>query len=135
MSKLTDRVSYLRGLADGLHLNPEKDANRMIMEIINALDEFAEAADAQSEALEALGDYVESVDFDLAELEESLSDDEEEDGEEPDIDPEEIITYECPHCGHELQFRAADVDFDADCLCPACGKEVFPQLSEDEDGD
>ena len=132
MSKLTDRVSYLRGLADGLHLNPEKDSSRMIMEIISALDEFAEAVDAQAESLATLGDYVESVDFDLAELEEAISGDDEEE-EELDVDPDEIITYECPHCGHMLQFRAADVDFDADCLCPECGKEVFPQLSEDED--
>ena len=130
MSKLTDRVSYLRGLADGLHLNPEKDANRMILELIDALDEFAEAMDAQTDALTARGDYVETVDNDLASLEESFLEDEDED-ESEEFDPDELIQYECPHCGHMLELRAEEVDFDKECLCPACGQEVFPQLSED----
>ena len=29
MSKLTDRISYLQGLAEGMKLNTEKDANRL----------------------------------------------------------------------------------------------------------
>ena len=58
-------------------------------------------------------------------------DEDDEDGEDDEDD--ELISYACPSCGHELQFRASDVDFDEDYLCPACGKPVFPELEEDED--
>ena len=52
---------------------------------------------------------------------------EEEDGEFG----EGFIEYECPHCGATVQIDADDVDFDEECLCPECGKELFPELPDD----
>ena len=140
MSKLTDKVSYLKGLAAGMKLNMEKDSNKLILEILNAMGEMAEEMQAMTDAHDELNEYVESIDDDLADLEETLFGDEDEDAvyDEDDEDGEddeddELISYACPSCGHELQFRASDVDFDEDYLCPACGKPVFPELEEDED--
>lgn len=172
MSKLTDRISYLKGLAEGLKLNADKDSNRMILEILDVLQETAQDLSQLTEAHNELNDYVESIDDDLAELEEDLFDDddeyyeddddddddgyefgdaedddkcscgcgghhhddedEDEDDDEGD-DEDEVITYACPHCNHELQFKASDVDFDEDYRCPACGKPVFPELTEDDE--
>lgn len=137
MSKLTDRVSYLRGLAEGMKLNTEKDANKLILEILNVLTDTAEALEAMDDRVSELDSYVESIDDDLADLEDTLfgddlEDDDDEDEDEDDED-DELITYACPHCGHELEFRASDVDFEEDYLCPACGKSVFPELEDDED--
>ena len=135
MSKLTDKVSYLKGLADGMKLNMDKDANKLIMEILGALGEFAEEMQVMSDAHDELNEYVESIDDDLADLEETLFGDEEEDdeddGEEEDDDA--IISYACPECGHEIEFRADDVDLSEDYLCPACGKPIFPEVEEDDE--
>lgn len=135
MSRLTDKVSYLKGLADGMKLNMDKDANKLIMEILGALGEFAEEMQVMSDAHDELNEYVESIDDDLADLEETLFGDEEEDdeddGEEEDDDA--IITYACPECGHEIEFRADDVDLSEDYLCPACGKPIFPEIEEDDE--
>lgn len=131
MSKLTDKVSYLKGLAAGMKLNMEKDSNKLILEILNAMGEMAEEMQAMTDAHDELNEYVESIDDDLADLEETLFGDEDEDAVYDEDD--ELISYACPSCGHELQFRASDVDFDEDYLCPACGKPVFPELEEDED--
>ena len=97
MSKLTDKASYLKGLAAGLKLNMEKDTNQLLLEVLNMLSDIAEEMEAMSDA------------------------------------HDELISYACPHCGHEIEFHASDVDFDEDYLCPACGKPVFPELEEDED--
>lgn len=135
MSRLTDKVSYLKGLADGMKLNLDKDSNKLMMEILDALGDFAEEIESLSDAHEELNEYVESIDDDLADLEETLfgdEDDEDEDGEEDD---DEIITYACPECGHEIEFRASEVDFDEDYLCPACGKPIFPEIPDDETED
>ena len=140
MSKLTDKVSYLKGLADGMKLNMDKDANKLIMELLGALGEFAEEMQVMSDAHDELNEYVESIDDDLADLEETLFSDEEDDdegGEDDGDDGEEedddaIITYACPECGHEIEFRADDVDLSEDYLCPACGKPIFPEIEEDE---
>ena len=102
-----------------------------------------------TEAHNDLNEYVESIDDDLADLEETLfgeedeldgmDEDEDEDDEdeldedeEDDMDDDELISYACPSCDHVIEFRASDVDFDEDFLCPACGKPVFPEVEEDE---
>ena len=138
MSKLTDKVSYLKGLAAGMKLNMDKDANKLLVEVLGVLGEFAEEMQAMTDAHDELSEYVESIDDDLADLEETLFGDEEDD--ECDCDDEdcdccdeddEIISYACPECGYELEFRADDVDFDEDYLCPECQKPIFPELGED----
>ena len=150
MSKMTDRISYLKGMAAGMKLNMEKDSNKLMMEMLAAMGEMAEEMAAMAEAHSDLNDYVESIDDDLADLEETLfgeedeldgmDEDEDEDDEdeldedeEDDMDDDELISYACPSCDHVIEFRASDVDFDEDYLCPACGKPVFPELEEGED--
>ena len=142
MSKLTDRISYLKGMAAGMKLNMDKDNNKLMLEMLTVMGEMAEEMAAMAEKHNDLNEYVESIDDDLAELEETLFGEEEMDGEEVDIDGEDddedefgeddLIVYACPHCGHEIEFHASDVDFDEDCLCPECHKPIFPELSEDE---
>ncbi|MDO5144990.1 MAG: hypothetical protein Q4E72_10395 [bacterium] len=137
MSKLTDRVSYLRGLAEGMKLNTEKDANKLLLEVLAVLSDVAEAIESTDDRVSELDSYVESIDDDLADLEDTLFgddlDDEDDDEDDEDGDSDELISYACPHCGHELEFLASDVDFDEDYLCPVCGKSVFPELEDDED--
>ena len=141
MSKLTDRISFLKGMAAGMKLNMEKDSNKLMLEMLNVMGEMAEEMAAMTEAHNDLNEYVESIDDDLADLEETLFG--EEDGEvdeelvegedgEIEIGEDDLIIYACPHCGHEIEFSASDVDFDEDFLCPACDKPIFPELNEEE---
>ena len=142
MSKLTDRISFLKGMAAGMKLNMDKDANKLMLEMPTVMGEMAEEMAAMTEAHNDLNEYVESIDDDLADLEETLFGEEEMDGEDVDLDGDEddedefgeddLIVYDCPHCGHEIEFRANDVDFDEDYLCPECQKPIFPELNEDE---
>ena len=142
MSKLTDRISYLKGMAAGMKLNMDKDNNKLLLEMLTVMGEMAEEMAAMTEAHNDLNEYVESIDDDLAELEETLFGEEEMDAEDADIDgkdddedefgEDDLIVYACPHCGHEIEFHASDVDFDEDYLCPECQKPIFPELGEDE---
>ena len=144
MSKLTDRISYLKGMAAGMKLNMDKDSNKLMLEMLTVMGEMAEEMAAMTEAHNDLNEYVESIDDDLADLEETLFGDEALDGEDEDIvdgeeeededelDEDDLISYACPHCGHEIEFHASDVDFDEDYLCPECQKPIFPELNEDE---
>ena len=131
MSKLTDRISYLKGLAEGMKLNPDKDSHKLILGILDVLGEVGESFEALAESHGELSDYVESIDEDLADLEADLYDDEDEDAaEDTDGEFESTIEYECPHCGTVINIDPDDVDFDDDSLCPNCGKELFPELPE-----
>ena len=142
MSKLTDRISYLQGLAEGMKLNPEKDSHRLILGILDVLGDVGESFEALAESHGELSDYVESIDEDLADLEADLYDDEDEDAaEDEEEEPfESTIEYECPHCGAMINIDPDDVDFDEETTCPHCGKDLFPELpdgagEEDEDAE
>jgi DNA-directed RNA polymerase subunit RPC12/RpoP len=133
MSRLTDRISFLQGLAEGMKLNPDKDSHRLILGILEVLGEVGESFEALAESHGELSDYVESIDEDLADLEADLYDDENEDvaKKETDDEFEGVIEYECPHCGEKIEIDPDEVDFDEDALCPQCGKELFPELPEE----
>ena len=140
MSKLTDRISYLQGLAEGMKLNPEKDSHRLILGILDVLGDVGESFEALAKSHGELSDYVESIDEDLADLEADLyDDDDEEAAETEDEEPfESTIEYECPHCGTMINIDPDDVDFDEETTCPECGKELFPELpdgAQEEDGE
>ena len=140
MSKLTDRISFLKGMAAGMKLNMDKDANKLMLEMLTVMGEMAEEMAAMAEKHNDLNEYVESIDDDLAELEETLFGEDELGGEDEDLsgdededmDEDDLIEYACPHCGHEIEFRASDVEFDEDFLCPQCQKPIFPEVEEDE---
>ena len=158
MSKLTDKISYLQGLAEGMKLNPEKDSHRLIQGILDVLGEVGDSFEALAESHGELADYVESIDQDLADLEAEIYDDEDEkyagdeddddeddddeddedddeDEDEDDEDDEEldsVLTYECPHCHKEVELDPDELDLEEDHPCPSCGKELFPELPEEE---
>ena len=145
MSKLTDKISYLQGLAAGMKLNPEKDSHKLILGMLDVLGEVGDAYEALAEAHGELSNYVESIDEDLADLEEDIfgdddeeddpeAEDEDDEDEEDDGDPEldgAPILYECPHCHTTVEIDPESVDFDEDALCPSCGKELFPETLEE----
>ena len=135
MSKLTDRISYLQGLAEGMKLNPEKDSHRLILGILDVLGDVGESFEALAESHGELSDYVESIDEDLADLEADLYADEDEDvaTDGDDGEFESTIEYECPHCGAMIRIDPDDVDFDEETACPECGKDLFPELPDGEE--
>ena len=141
MSDLTDRVSYLRGLAEGLRLDDSRPEGTLIGKMLELLDAFAKDNDALHQSLDELNEYVESIDDDLADMEEYLFDDEEEDAYDDDEDEEDedgdeddqVVVYECPHCGNEVTFEIDGFDFEEENLCPSCGKPLFPTDEEEEE--
>ena len=146
MSKLTDKISYLQGLAAGMKLNPEKDSHKLILGMLDVLGEVGDAYEALAEAHGELSNYVESIDEDLADLEEDIYGDDKDPEDDDDNDRKaddgaedngkaeddgSPILYECPHCHTTVEIDPESVDFDEDALCPSCGKELFPETLEE----
>jgi len=154
MSNLTDRVSYLKGLAEGLNL-AESNEGKLIDKILELLNEMAAELEDLRDDHEDLNEYVESIDSDLSEMEDLIygeedecgcghchGDDEDEcgcghhchchDDEDDDDEDEGLVEYTCPHCGEEMTFEVENFDFDEDYLCPACHQPLFPETPEEE---
>lgn len=84
MYELSKRVSYLKGLAEGLGLNEESKEEKILSEIIDILDEMAEVVCDNEAAIEDLEDYIFEVDEDLSYLEDDVYGDDYEDYEDDD---------------------------------------------------
>lgn len=139
MSNISDRVAYLKGLAEGMKLSDETNEGKLLLKMLDALEAMAEEIAALRTDYDELDEYVESIDDDLADMEDYLFDDEDEDeadldDEDEDEDDDQVVTYTCPHCGNEVTFEIDGFDFEEDNLCPSCGKPLFP-TDGDEDAD
>ncbi|MBR2925121.1 MAG: zinc ribbon domain-containing protein [Clostridia bacterium] len=147
MANITERTAYLRGLADGLNLDKEKAENKLLLEMLNVLDELAQHITETDADLDELAEYVEDMDADLADVEEVLFDDEDDcdccdhdcdcedcdcDCDDCDCDCDHELAFSCPNCGKTVMISASDIDFDESPVCSACGEPFFVDV-EDED--
>ena len=115
MSYLTEKMAYIRGLAEGLDIDATTKEGKLLLAIVEALsdtaDEICELEDTQEEMQLQLDD----VDEDLAELEDIFYEDEEDDE----------FSVECPKCGDIIYL---DEETLASCqdsiVCPSCNETI-----------
>ena len=141
MSRMGEKVAYLKGLAEGLGVNAESDQGKLMLAMIDALEAFAEKNAEMEARLSELEQYVEEIDDDVSDLEEALfSDDDDEDDEDDDEDDDDddedmdaLIEYECPHCGTVIFFDEEAFDMEEEHLCPNCHRKVFEEDEQDDE--
>lgn len=136
MSDLSDRAAYLRGLAAGMELSPEKNETKLLLEMLELIADMAKKIGDLDADVGELDEYVESIDNDLSDMEETLFGDEEHDDEEDDDyapDVTQPVSFDCPNCGKPVSLKPEEIDFDQSPLCPSCGKPFFPEIIEGED--
>ena len=89
MDYLFQRVSYLKGLAEGLKIEENKDEGKVLLAIIDTLEDFAETMNGLAEDQEELENYVSFINEDLTDVEEELygvTDDDLDDFEDDDLE-------------------------------------------------
>lgn len=136
MSKMGEKVAYLKGLAEGMRLDAGSDQGKLLLAMIDAMEAFASEHEDTCAQLDELQQYVEEIDSDVSDLEEALfsedEDDEEDEDDGEDDDDEDgdgLIEYECPHCGTVVFFDEEAFDMEEKHLCPNCHRSIF----DDED--
>ena len=125
MSKMSEKVAYLKGLAEGLGVNGDTEQGKLMLAMIDVLDAFAEECKNLDDKVEELEEYVEDIDNDVSDLEEALFSEEDDD--------DALIEYECPHCGTVIFFDEEAFDMEQEHLCPNCNRKVFEEDEEPED--
>ena len=126
MSNLSDRVAYLKGLAEGMEIAEDSKLGKLVLAMIDVLGDTAAEIKRLENKHDELDEYVDSIDEDLAEVEEILFDEEDDEDEDEDED-DELIECECPHCGNTIYFDAESFDLADDHSCPNCGKPLFDE--------
>ena len=126
---ISEKVSYLKGLMEGMNLSADSNEGKLFLAIADVLDEIAlEVEDLTDEVME-LGDGLDVISDDLGDVEDIVYDEDDED------DEEECYATTCPECEEEIFFDDSVLE-DGKVECPNCGAtlEFDPaDLVEDEE--
>ena len=140
---ITEKVAYLKGLADGLDLDkdPSKEG-KLISKIIDILEDIGLAVEDLEEEVEVIGEELEAMSEDLADVEEMVFDEFDDEDDDEDEDDEfdfadlgdDFFEIECPECGEDLVidesiFEVGEID------CPNCGNKFALDLVDEEEDD
>lgn len=124
---ISEKVAYLKGLAEGLNLDTEKSKEgKLISVMIGILEEMGMTLEDLEDNVDTIGEELDAISDDLADVEELVYDEDEDDFDE------DFFEVECPSCG-------ADIDIDEDVLaagvveCPGCGEKFAIDLSDEEE--
>lgn len=132
---ISEKVAYLKGLAEGLAIDTEKSKEgKLISVMIGILEEIGMSIEDLEENAVALGEEIDALSDDLSDVEEVLFEDEEDEcgcGCEDDF-----FETDCPNCGESLVIDAGVLESGA-VQCPSCKEKFAIDLSDDccEDGD
>ena len=125
--EISEKVAYLKGLAEGLALDTETKERKLIAAIIDVLDEMSIRFEDIDDNLVDLEDGLDAVSDDLSEVEEALYEMDDDD-EELDDDAEYFETT-CPVCQEEIVFDEDTLD-SGEIRCPNCGEKLEFDLSD-----
>lgn len=125
MDYLLQRVSYLKGLADGLGIDEKSKEGKLLLEIVEVLEDFADVLEETIDNQIELEEYVNFIDEDLADVEDEIyeSDD--------DYDYDDFDDY----YDYDDDFDFDDFDDhcdDEECCCH-CDEFEFDEDEVDEE--
>ena len=135
---LTERIAYIRGLAEGLKLDENKDEVKVINAIIDLLEDMAYDVTDMEDIVDDVCNQVDEIDEDLSELEEEVYGDYDDCCCDEDFDDDDYY-YEvtCGKCGEEITVDE-DVLLEGEIVCPTCGETLefdFSDLKDEDWGD
>ena len=119
---VTEKVAYLKGLAEGLALDENKPETKIINAMIGVLDELALSVSDLEDGLDLVSEQLAAVDEDLDELEGFVYEDLDDCCcDDCCDDEEEYYDVECPSCG-EVICVDRDILEDGSINCPKCNE-------------
>lgn len=149
MSLIREKYNYLQGLAEGLEIGNKSKEGKLLLGILELLDEVTLSLEELEEYVEDIDDTILDLDEDIAELQEEafgIGDDLfdtydgdlgylYEDDEDEYLD-EELLEYDdfeiyCPSCGAFIPYEESDDVI----VCPECAQEIeiLEEFEEEEE--
>lgn len=141
--EITEKVAYLKGLAEGMELDAGKKEGKLLLAVIDVLEDIALELSDIEDAQEELGEGLDAVSDDLEDVEDLLygedgEDDEDDEYELDDLgEDEDCYATTCPTCDETIYFDESVLE-DGEVVCPNCGEKLefdLESLDETEDGE
>lgn len=124
MENISSRLSYVKGLMEGMNFDETSNEGKIFKALLSVLDEINDSIDDLYDYQDEIAEQVDLIDEDLAAVEEGLLEDD-----ECDCD-EEYYEVECPEC-HEIVCVDEDTLLqNEDIYCPNCKAKIDIDLED-----
>ena len=125
---VSEKVAYLKGLADGLGIKDSTNEGKLMLAVIDVLESMADDLEAVDAHAKDLSDSISDINEDMEYLEDLCIgdiDDDDEGYDEVDVEDDADVpcTGCCGSCGDEQEYEVT---------CPKCG-ETITVFEEDLD--
>lgn len=121
---ISEKVAYIKGLAEGLALDETTKEGKILAAIIDLLDDIAVEIDDIEVGCDDMSEQLDAVDEDLSAVEEVVYDDDEDDDDDCcHCDDDELYEVECPSC-HDIIYLDEDMLEEDGMTCPNCGTSL-----------
>ncbi len=117
---ITEKVSYIKGLADGLTLDENNKQDKILKAIIDLLDDIALSVSDLEDGCAELGEQLDAVDEDLSAVEDLVYGEEDECDCCCDEDDDGLYSVQCPNC-NDVIYLDEDMLGEDSVECPNCG--------------
>lgn len=132
---ISEKVAYLKGLADGLDLDLEgSKEGKLLVKIMEILEDLALSVEDLEVETQASSGELEALAEDVADMESILFEDWDKDEmDEFDLlDDDDFFEIECPSCGEDIIIDESILDV-GEVVCPNCGDKFSLDLVDEEE--
>ncbi|MCL2033600.1 MAG: hypothetical protein FWG94_02585 [Oscillospiraceae bacterium] len=130
--EITEKVAYIKGLVDGLGIDDSTKEGKVLLAVVNVLDDIAMSISDLEDSVDLLGGQIDYLDEDLEEIYDDLyGDDDDDDDDEYDG---ELYEVTCPTCGDIICVDEDMLD-DGEIECPNCDESLEFDLDGILDGE
>ena len=142
MSNLSNQVSYLKGLAEGMNLSEKSEEGKLIAKLIDVLSDAADELDALWARNDELEMRIDELDEEMyaAEMDiDAIYDDIEGDVDDDDFldmyddEDDDLFEISCPECGEDVVVDFDMLDEENNIVCPNCHKDIELEFDMDDD--
>lgn len=135
---LTEKVSYLKGLMEGLDIDTSTKEGKILNVMADILADMAVASEDMQEQIDEIVEVVDEIDEDLGEVEKDLYEFDDDcccgDHDVCDDDDDDLYEVVCPTCGDAICLNEGMLE-EGSMTCPGCGELLefdFDDEEEDE---
>ena len=137
--KLGEKVSYLKGLMDGLELDESTKEGKVIALMADILQDVALHLEDVQDQIDEIVEVVDAIDEDLGDIEEDVYGDPDDedyddfDGEDEDFgfdDDDDLYEVCCPTCGDSICLDEGMLE-EGSMSCPNCGELLEFDFDDD----
>lgn len=156
MSDILNKVSYLKGLAEGMNISDKSDEGKLIAKLIDVLSDAADEIDALwakndelEMRLEELDEEMYAAEMDIDAIYDDIegdfnSDDYDYDGYDDDEgdfdefldsldDDDDLFEITCPECGEDVVVDFEMLDEEGNIVCPNCHRDIELEFDMDDE--